>query len=204
MALVPAGAIGRRGNILRALGQLDQVSGGGFGLQRNGGALAEDLHLSPATVEKYIHILESLYIVFLVYPFHKNIARAVSRPPKLYFMDTGLVLGNEGLKLENLCAVSLLKHAYFQQDHAGERMNLFYLRDKEGNEVDFLLSLDDQPAQMIEIKSSDKKIGKSLKHFKNILPAVKCSQWELYGSTAIYEDGVEKIPLKEALLKLSC
>ena len=62
-------------------------------------SLAGDLQVAPNTVRKYVDILESLCIIFLVRPFHANIARAVLKEPKAYFFDTGYVKGDEGLKL---------------------------------------------------------------------------------------------------------
>ena len=58
-------------------------------------SLARDLAVSPVTLKKYLDILEALYIVFVVRPYHDNIARAVLQSPKVYFFDTGLVEGDE-------------------------------------------------------------------------------------------------------------
>lgn len=42
-----------------------------------------------------------MYVLFKVSPLHKNIARAIQKTPKFYFYDTGQVLGDQGVKLEN-------------------------------------------------------------------------------------------------------
>ena len=55
----------------------------------------------------------------LVRPFHDNIARAVLQTPKFYFDDTGLVVGDDGLRFENLVATSLHKHVQWQHDVQG-------------------------------------------------------------------------------------
>ena len=62
-------------------------------------SLARDLQVSPTTLGKYLEILEALHIAFTVRPFHRNIARALLKEPKVYFFDTGLVepgAGGEG------------------------------------------------------------------------------------------------------------
>src|SRR4030043_1560245 len=100
-------------------------------------SIAGDLQIAPNTVRKYVDILESLCIIFLVRPFHANIARAVLKEPKAYFFDSGYVKGDEGLKLENTCAVCLLKHAQYLQDTAGEDISLCYVRTRDGREGDF-------------------------------------------------------------------
>ncbi|MCK5783576.1 MAG: ATP-binding protein, partial [Desulfobacterales bacterium] len=93
-------------------------------------SIAEDIQIAPNTVKKYIQILESLYIIFKVTPFSKKIARSILKEPKIYFFDTGLVKGDEGVKFENLTALSLLKHVYGMHDFKGLPYTLNYLRTK--------------------------------------------------------------------------
>lgn len=127
--------------------------------------IAEDLEVSPNTIKKYIKILESLYIIFLVRPFHKNIARAILKEPKVYFYDTSFVKGNEGILFENTCAVSLLKNVQYLFDARGKEIQLNYLRTKEGKEIDFLISKNEKPEQFLEVKLSESKPSNSLKYF---------------------------------------
>ncbi|PID56600.1 MAG: hypothetical protein CR986_10060 [Ignavibacteriae bacterium] len=127
--------------------------------------IAEDLQVAPNTIKKYIQILESLYIIFLVRPYHKNIARAVVKEPKVYFYDTSFVKGNEGIFFENTCAVSLLKNVQFLSDAKGKDIQLNYLRTKEGKEVDFLISENGEATQFIEVKLSESKPSNVLKYF---------------------------------------
>ena len=68
-------------------------------------SLAGNLQLAPNTVRRYIDILESLCVIFPIRPFHANVARAILREPKVYFYDSGYVKGDEGVRLENTCAV---------------------------------------------------------------------------------------------------
>ena len=138
-------------------------------------SLAEDVAVSSNTVKKYIEILESLYIIFRVTPFSKNIARSLLKEPKIYFFDTGLVKGDEGEKLENLVAVCLLKHVYGKIDYHAETYALNYLRNKDGQEVDFALIKEDRVEQIIEVKNSSKEIAKGLYVFnkKYDLPAIQ-------------------------------
>ena len=79
-------------------------------------SLARDLETSVVTVKKYIEILESLFIVFRVTPYSKNIARSILKEPKIYFYDWGMVVGEDGLKYENMVATSLLKHCFGLED----------------------------------------------------------------------------------------
>ncbi len=139
-------------------------------------SLAGDLQISPNTVRRYIDILESLCIIFLVRPFHANIARSILKEPKLYFYDTGFVKGDDGVRLENTCAVCLLKHAQFLEDTQGKTLSLHYLRTKDNKEVDFALCEEERVAALIEVKLSDNKPSAGLMSFHKRMPDVPAIQ----------------------------
>ena len=121
-------------------------------------SIARDLQVSPTTLARYLEILESLHIVFVVRPYHRNIARALLKEPKVYLNDTGLVKGDDGARFENACAVML--HAAVQQrrDAEGADTALHYIRDKERREIDFVVCAQDEPAQLIECKWADASV----------------------------------------------
>ena len=129
-------------------------------------SISEDVGISPKTVKNYISILESLYIIFLIRPFSKKIGRSILKEPKIYFYDTGLVKSEDGVRFENMIAVSLLKHAHAVTDETGKNMILATLRNKQKNEVDFVLVENDEVFQMIEVKLKDDVISAGLKYFK--------------------------------------
>jgi predicted AAA+ superfamily ATPase len=139
-------------------------------------SLAGDLQIAPNTVRKYVEILESLCIIFLVRPFHTNVARAVLREPKVYFYDSGYVRGDEGIRLENSCAVCLLKHVHYLQDTAGEEVALHYVRTRDGREIDFAITTKNKLSQLIEVKLSDDQPTPALRFFLNMFPGVSACQ----------------------------
>jgi predicted AAA+ superfamily ATPase len=130
-------------------------------------SLAEDVGIAPNTVKKYIQILESLYIIFRVTPFSENIARSILKEPKVYFFDTGMVEGDEGIRFENLVGLCLLKHVYALVDYQGKPYSLCYLRTKDRKEVDFCLVNRDKLELMIEAKRSDSRPDRSILNFHN-------------------------------------
>lgn len=139
-------------------------------------SLARDLNLSPTTLNKYLNILEALFIVFVVRPWHRNIARATLQSPKVYFYDTGLVLGDEGVRFENLVACHLLKTVQWQQDTRGQSVDLHYIRTKDGAEVDFALSEGDTLTHLLECKLSDGKPQRALARFAEQWPQAQAIQ----------------------------
>ncbi|HSV52443.1 MAG TPA: ATP-binding protein [Burkholderiaceae bacterium] len=139
-------------------------------------SIARDLALSPPTLKRYLDILQALFIVFPVQPWHRNIARSVLQQPKVYFFDTGLVKGGAGLKLENLVACHLLKHAQWQQDAFGRDCGLHYLRTKDGAEVDFALSDASGLTDLIECKWADNAPHRALLRFAGEFPQARAVQ----------------------------
>ena len=117
--------------------------------------LAQALQISPTTAARYIEILEALYIVFRVTPWHRDVARGLLKESKIYFLDTGLVQGDEGIKLENAVAAMLLKHCHYRQDAEGKAITLHTIRDKERHEIDFVLAEGDTVTDLVEVKLSD-------------------------------------------------
>ncbi len=132
-------------------------------------SLANDLQVSVHTVKHWLQILENLYIIFPVHPYHRNIARSILKEPKYYLFDTGAVDGDLGARLENAVALALLRELHFIEDTTGSKVGLHYLRDKEKNEVDFLVVIDQKPSLMIEVKVSDENFSKSLYRFSDFL-----------------------------------
>lgn len=138
-------------------------------------SIAEEAHISPTTVKKYIEILEALYIVFRISPFSNNIARSLLKEPKIYFFDTGLVNGDEGARFENFVAGCLLKHVFGKIDYKAEIYSLQFLQTKEKHEIDFALVKSKKIVQLIEAKLSDPNPSASLRYFheKYNLPALQ-------------------------------
>lgn len=139
-------------------------------------SIARDLAVSPTTLKRYLDILQALYIVFTVQPWHRNVARAILQTPKVYFFDTGLVRGDEGVRLENAVAAMLLKHVHFQQDARGKPTGLHYIRTKDGAEVDFALSEDNRLTHLIECKLADSAPHRALAGFAQKFPEAQAVQ----------------------------
>lgn len=137
--------------------------------------LATDLQVDHNTIKSWLISLENIYAVFRVTPYHNNIARSLLKEPKFYFFDIGRIL-NIGAKIENLVALSLIKELHYLEDTKGLKTSLHYLRTKDGEEIDFLVLIDDKPILCVEVKTSDSDVHKSFKHFKKFLPETKMLQ----------------------------
>lgn len=138
--------------------------------------LAGDLEISPVTAKKWLELLERMYVIFTVWPLSRGLPRAIRKPPKVYFYDTGDVIGDEGAKAENLVACELKKLAEFREDFEGYRVDLKYLRDKEGREIDFAWIENGRLRELLEVKLSDDALHKALVYYAERLKPERATQ----------------------------
>jgi hypothetical protein len=131
-------------------------------------SLREDLQVALDSVRLWVSYLERLYYLYLLRPFAGRMARTLRREPKVFLWDWSAV-SQPGARLENLIASHLLKWCQFTQDWGYPRLDLHYLRDKEGREVDFLVSREGKPWLLIEVKASKTNPGAPIHYFASRL-----------------------------------
>lgn len=127
--------------------------------------IARELQVSPKTLVHWLEVLERMYLIFVVWPYTKKLPRAVQKPPKVYFYDNMDVVGDAGARFENLVASHLLKRLEFYEDRSGYRFALHYVRDKEGREVNFVVTREDEVEQLVEAKWAETEIDRSLRYY---------------------------------------
>ena len=121
-------------------------------------SLREDLGVTHKTVSLWVDILEKFYYHFRIYPFQSTRIKSLRKEPKMYLWDWSEI-EDENIKLENMMASHLLKFCDFLSDMEGYKAQLYYLRDKEQREVDFLVSIGNKPWFCVEVKNSFRKIS---------------------------------------------
>ena len=141
-------------------------------------SLREDLNLAHKTVQKYLDIFERMYLIYRISPFSSHKLRAVKKEQKHYHYNWAEIK-DPGARFENLIASHLLKWIHFKQDYEGKNMELYYFRDTDKREVDFIITEDNKPLQAIECKINSKEISPHLKYFKAKFPEIKCVQVHL-------------------------
>jgi uncharacterized protein len=117
-------------------------------------SLANSIRVSSNTVRHWLKSLKALYYLFEVRPFSKNISKSLLKEPKYYLWDWSLC-EDVGAKTENFIAQHLLKAVQFWTDYGFGNYNLYYLRDKNKHEVDFLITKNDKPMILLEVKKND-------------------------------------------------
>jgi predicted AAA+ superfamily ATPase len=150
----------RLGQIPRLLDVLAQFSGQLVNLSGIGGQLG----LSHKTADRYISILEQLFLVRRLQPWFSNALKRLVKTPKVHFLDSGLLAvlcGHTRAKLhadrrpfgpllESFAYAELLKQASW----AEERVRLFHFRDKDQAEVDFVLEDEAGRVVGVEVKAA--------------------------------------------------
>ena len=132
-------------------------------------SLAEDLQVAHATVERWLRILENLYVCFRIPPFGAPRIRAVKKENKLYLWDWSQT-SDPGPRFENLVACQLLKYCHHQEDTQGHRMELRFLRDTDGREVDFVVLRDGAPLFAVECKAGERGADPNIAYFRERAP----------------------------------
>jgi predicted AAA+ superfamily ATPase len=129
-------------------------------------SLAKKIRVSVDTVSRWIEILESFYFCFLLRPWSKNVTRSLIKEPKVYLWDWSSI-SDPGARAENFIVSHLHKATNFWTDMGFGDFGLYYLRDLEKREVDLIVTRDDIPWFLVEVKlSHNGRINPNLKYFQ--------------------------------------
>jgi predicted AAA+ superfamily ATPase len=126
--------------------------------------LAAPLGLSVPSIGRWLDILEATAQIVIVPPYFENLGKRLIKSPKIYLADSGLachLLGIEseaelarspflGVLFEGFLAAEIVK----SQVNAGRRRGLYYFRDQQGLEVNFVVPTGDGEVNLVEAKAS--------------------------------------------------
>ena len=159
----------------------------------NVSSLANDAGVSHKTAKAWLSLLELSMIIYLLKPYHQNFGKRVVKMPKIYFFDTGLLCNLlnitdasqvkshylKGGIFESFIITEILKYRY----NNAQNPNIYFWRDKLGNEVDLILEQADKTIA-VEIKSGatiTKDYFKSLKYYKKLAGETVANMYVIYG-----------------------
>lgn len=152
-----------------------------IGSEFNATQIANEIGVSSNTIKSWLSLLQASYIAFTLQPYHTNIGKRLTKTPKFYFYDTGLLcrlleienpvqLRNHPLRgniFENLAVIELLKERY----NAARLPKIYFYRENKGREVD-IVRIDGIKMDLFEVKSSqtfNPSYFKNLNYVKEIL-----------------------------------
>ena len=138
-------------------------------------AIADDADINQITAKRWLEILETLGIIFLLHPYSNNVLKRTIKSPKLYFYDTGLVCyltrwsspevaesgAMSGALLENFTVSEIMK----SYQNVGQEPFIHYYRDRDAKEIDVIIEGDGKlcPLEIKKTATPDKRITKTFK-----------------------------------------
>jgi hypothetical protein len=148
----------------------------------NYSSIAQDTSVSVDTVKRWITILQTSGIIYLLKPYSNNHLKRAIKTPKLYMMDTGLMAwltrwltpdtiqmgAKSGQFFETFVVSEIIKSFYNQ----GKEPPIYYYRDTSQKEIDLLIE-DQRTLYPVEIKATanpSAKMGKSFEVLRKYLP----------------------------------
>lgn len=147
--------------------------------------LSEDLEVAYTTIKRWLNYLNELYYFFTLKPYSKSLSRAIKKENKLYLWDWSEV-ENKGARFENLIASHLLKYCDYYTDIGVGNFELRYLKNKEKDEIDFLIVRNKKPFLAVEAKYTDGELSPSWDKFMKL---IQCP----YGIQVVMKPHVYKI-----------
>jgi uncharacterized protein len=127
-------------------------------------AIREDLGVNFMTVQGWLEALERLYFIFKIRPYAGRLTRTLRREEKAYLFDFSAI-EDPGARFENLVAVHLHKLCDAWSDFGFGDFDLYYVRDREKREVDFLITERNKPYALVETKLTARDPDQNLRYF---------------------------------------
>lgn len=131
-------------------------------------ALREDLGVAFDTASSWLGTLARLYFLFELRPFAGKLARTLRREAKVYLFDPSGI-DAPGARFENVVALHLLKLVDAWNDRGLGDFALWYVRDRERREVDFLITERRRPHLLLEARLSEDRASPALRYFRDRL-----------------------------------
>jgi predicted AAA+ superfamily ATPase len=153
-------------------------------------SLGRDLQVPSKTIKQWVEVLERFFLIFRISPWTRKVTRAIVKEKKTYLMNPALV-SSEGARFENMIALELFRAVSNWNDWGYGDFSLHYLRNKEKEEVDFLVADGNKPLFMVECKLSDDHLPPSLLKFQSIL--------KIPALTLVRKEGVYKRSMNQGL-----
>jgi predicted AAA+ superfamily ATPase len=126
--------------------------------------LSTDLQVAFETTEKWVSMLENLYVCFRISPWTNSSLRSLKKEKKVYMWDWS-VCADESARYENMVASHLFKFCHLWEDARGEEMTLQFIRNAQGKEIDFVVVKNQKPWFAVECKTDDRQLSKQISYY---------------------------------------
>lgn len=175
-----------------------RLCAGRVGALLNLASLAADCGIAQPTARAWISVLEASFILFRLPPFHANLGKRLTKHPKLYFHDAGLVASLIGIQSPRQLQTHPLRGALFENwaiseiqkmhKHRARRVELSFYRERDRHEIDLLA---DEGGELIAIEI---KAGRTpatdyfnaFPHFAELIASRGDRHWKIKREAVIY------------------
>jgi predicted AAA+ superfamily ATPase len=164
--------------------------------------MARDLQVSPVSVKSWLDLFERFFLAFSIAPWTERVARAIVKERKVYLFDLPR-LKSQGARFENMVALELWRALTSWNDLGLGEFGLHFIKNKEKQEVDFLLSRDYKPFLLVETKLSEQEPSVPLKKFQQALKVPGLQLTEAGDHYRILSSGDQQIMVAPAWLWLA-
>jgi hypothetical protein len=131
-------------------------------------SLAGDLKVAYNSIRSWLSVFERFFLVFSISPWTRKIARAIQKERKVYMWDAPLIK-DPAARFENMVAMELWRAVTAWNNMGYGRFSLHFVKNKEQQEVDFLIANGREPFLLIEAKLSGIQPSPELKKFQRAL-----------------------------------
>ncbi|MEX1198165.1 MAG: ATP-binding protein [Pseudohongiellaceae bacterium] len=167
--------------------------------------LGSGINVSHKTAQRYVALLEQIFLVSTLQPWYTNTLKRIVKTPKLHFLDSGLLATTRGLSFERLktnrdLLGPLLESFVFSEvlklmTASDLRLTPCHFRDQQMREVDIVLERDDGMIVGIEVKASATVKSRDFSGLKALAEA--CQDKFAYG--VVLYDSTDFVPFGERL-----
>jgi len=165
-------------------------------------SLSGDLQVSYNSIQNWLSAFERFFMLFSITPWTFRIARAIQKERKIYLFDTPRIK-DKGARFENMVALELWRAVTSWNDLGLGNFALHFIKNKEQQEVDFLLARDDEPFLLVEAKLSDLQPSAALKKFQQMLNVPALQLVNEGDGYRMFTNGEQKIVVAPAWLWLA-
>ena len=167
--------------------------------------IAAGINVSHKTAQRYVALLEQVFLVTVVRPWHSNVLKRLVKTPKIHFLDSGLLAAVRGLGFERVTGNRNLSGALLESFVYSEIRKLmtasemwltpFHFRDHMNREVDIVLERNDGLVAGMEVKASATVRSSDFGGLRVL--AETCGSRFAFG--VVLHDGTDVIPFGERL-----
>lgn len=151
--------------------------------------ISKQLGISLSTIKRWLSVLEASFIIFLLPPYYENLGKRITKAPKIYFYDTGLVAFLTGIQNEELYKKGPMFGSLFEnfvvskilkrEKHNATNAELYYYRTNHGVEVDLIIDRK-HSKEVIEIKNNSTFRTKMIHGIEFLSEALKQNGYLIY------------------------